>query len=164
MSMIGAFVHATDLEIANLLSAPDQIVGFLDQVEESMDGRAIEIDKTWHALHWLLTGSEYEGEPPLNFIVSGGTEVGDVHAGYGPARAFTSDQVRSIDDALEQISTADLLARFDGNAMRDLYPGVWDRTHETESNLEELAYYFDSLKRFVAQARMQGLGIIAYLT
>ena len=164
MSMIGAFVCATDEEIRSLHSTPREIVPFLEQLEEARDGRALEIDKTWHALHWLLTGTEYEGEPPLNVMVSGGSEIGDVEAGYGPARALTSEEVRDIDQALASISTADLLARYDGRAMRDLYPGIWDRVDEREIILDDLAFQFDRLKGFIARASEEGLGVIAYLT
>ena len=84
-------------------------------------------------------------------------------AGYGPARALTGDEVRGIDRALAAIGTADLLARYDGEAMRDLYPGIWNRADEREMNLDALAIYFDRLKRFFAGASERGLGEIAYL-
>ncbi len=164
MSMIGTFVQATDDEIGRLLSAPKELGDFLAHREESRDGRVVDIDKTWHALHWLLTGTEYEGEPPLNFILAGGTEIGDEDVGYGVPRAFTSDEVRGIDEALTQVPAADLLARYDGNAMRDLYPGIWDIPDERDANFDYLATNFDVLKGFIARAREQGLGLIAYLT
>ena len=164
MSMIGSFVYAADEEIRRLHSTPEGIVPFLEHLEEAVDERSLEIEKTWHAFHWLLTGTEYEGEPPLNFIVSGGAEIGDVDAGYGPARSFTSDKVRGIDQALASISTADLLARYDARAMSDLYPGIWDRADEREIILEDLTFHFDRLKGFIARASEQGMGMIAYLT
>jgi len=55
-----------------------------------------------HGIHFLLTGTAWEGDFPLAFIVRGGREVGDV--GYGPARIFTSDEVQAIANALRPIT------------------------------------------------------------
>jgi hypothetical protein len=164
MSMIGTFALATDDEIRGLLATPEELGDFLEQRDEAMDGRALDIDKSWHGLHWLLTGTEDEGEPPLNFILMGGTEIGEEEYGYSVPRALTGDEVQRIDTALDQISTADLLARYDGNAMRELYPNVWDRADEREINLDYLGSYFESLKGFIARAREQAQGLIVYLT
>ncbi|MGE3908388.1 MAG: DUF1877 family protein, partial [Chloroflexota bacterium] len=89
MSMMGMFAQATDEEIQGLLADPDEILVFLETREELDVTRVLELEKNWHALHWLLTGSKWEGEPPLNFIVLGGAGIGDVDVGYGAARAFT---------------------------------------------------------------------------
>ena len=61
------------------------------------DGEGIEtdLDKAWHGIHYLLTGTAWAGAEPLNFIVCGGTEVGDIDVGYGPARVFSSNDVKN---------------------------------------------------------------------
>src|SRR5215203_4027303 len=53
----------------------------------------IDLDKSWHGIHYLLTKTAWAGEPPLSFLVLGGAEVGDIDVGYGTARAFRSDEV-----------------------------------------------------------------------
>jgi hypothetical protein len=162
MSIIGCFMYATDEEIRSLLAEPEQVPTFVREREKL--GQGLEVDKEWHALHWLLTGSEEEGEPPLNFILVGGTEIGHVDVGYGPARAFTSDQVQIINEALAPITSDDLLARYNGYAMSGLYPNVWARLEEEEQNRAGLAYHFDRLKRYINQAQAEGLGILVYAT
>lgn len=186
--MNSVFVHATDDEIQHLLDAPERVRDFLgiappDDIEEQRiladpeaaraffatwgrqgDERVLEIDKNWHALHWLLTGAEWEGEPPLNFIILGGAEIGDASEfGNGPPRAFTSDQTRAIHEGLSQISTDDLLSRYDGDAMSDLYPNIWDRPDEQGRNRQDLAFRYDALKQFIATAADQQLGFITYV-
>jgi hypothetical protein len=164
VSMIGRFAYATNDEIRRLLSRPEEVGAFLDQQEEAPDRRAMDVEKDWHALHWLLTGAEYDGEPPLNFIIMGGTRIGDVDVGYAPPRAFTSAQVNIINWALSRISAAELLDKYDGEAMRGLYPSnVWSRPDERDINIHSLAVRFDELKGFIARSAEQGLGLIVYV-
>lgn len=40
------------------------------------EGEGVDLDKAWHGLHYLLTGTAWEGEPPLNVLAAGGREVG----------------------------------------------------------------------------------------
>src|SRR5690242_14594616 len=98
MSMISVLVFASDEEIRQLLAQPEGIEEFIDVERTSTD-----LDKAWHGIHWLLTGSSEGGEEPLCFLLAGGEQVGDVDVGYGPARALTSSQVALWDAALSQI-------------------------------------------------------------
>lgn len=54
------------------------------------------LDKAWHGIHFLLTGSTWEGEKPLNFLISGGETIGEIEVGYGPARSIKSVDVKKI--------------------------------------------------------------------
>jgi hypothetical protein len=166
MSINGVFTHVTDAEIGALLAAQERTVDFLHGFDPAERlARELNIEKTWHALHWLLTGSAEEGDPPLNFIVAGGDEVGEGEdVGYGAPRAFISAQVRTIHQALTDISTADLIGRYDGHAMQDLYPEVWNRPEEQHVNQDDLAYRFETLKAFVAVGVELGYGMLVYAT
>jgi hypothetical protein len=161
VSVNGVFVCVSDDQIRSLLARPDEAGAFLRH-EGTRGTRSLNIDKSWHALHWLLNGSEEEGDWPLCFIVAGGAEIETEDVGYGLPRAFTSEQVHAINAALAPIATADLFDRFDGRAMNNIYPDVWDRPEEREGNLKYLASHFDRLQQFVAKASARGLGIIAY--
>ncbi len=93
------------------------------------EGDLGDLDKSWHGIHYLLTGSADEGGAPLDFLVAGGTEVGDEDVGYGPARVFTSAQTRAIAAALAAVTDDELRARFAPEAMMraEIYPEIWDR-------------------------------------
>ena len=161
MGMYGVFAHVSDEELRAVLANPDGIERMLDSFEddESMT-RELNVEKSWHALHWLLTGSEWEGAPPLNFIVAGGTEVGDSDVS---ARVFTSDDVRAMHAALSPITSTELISRYDGHAMQLLYPEIWNWPDEQESNRRDLAYQFEALKGFVSHGAELGHGMLVYI-
>ena len=125
-----------------------------------------DLDKAWHGIHYLLTKSAWEGEPPLNFLVLGGSPIGDIDVGYGPARAITSAGVQEIHAALSMISEDDLRSRFDPAEMTrlDVYPDIWDRDTAEDDTFGYCAEYFGTLKDFVASAADRNLGLLIYLS
>jgi hypothetical protein len=134
-------------EVAGLKTQPERI-------ENMMTGRRskglpmLSLEKAWHGLHYLLTGSAMEGAGPEGFILEGGEEIGD-DLGYGPARLFNPTEVQQIYATLSAISNEQLWERFDPADMEEngVYPGVWD---EDEEDLqEEYLGYFQELKNFL---------------
>lgn len=169
MSMIGNFYLVDDERLRSILAAPTSVHEVVDAAYEEGNGRFLDVDKAWHCLHYLLTGREDGGAPPLNFIASGGTEVGGEDVGYGPARAFFSADVAVIADALRPLGHSDLVQSFDGRRMDDLaiYPdaGRWSEVDPTSE--DGFGYYlgrFDDLKTLVERAKAQGLGLLAWLS
>jgi hypothetical protein len=129
------------------------------------DSDALCIDKAWHALHYLFTGTAWAGEPPADFLAVGGTEIGKVDVGYGPARSFTPAQVQGIAAFLNQQREDELRSRIDPAAMQrlDIYPGVWADDADLEEEWEYLAGSFLEMKRFVGQAAQANLSMIVYI-
>ena len=125
-----------------------------------------DLDKAWHGIHYLLTGSNWGGDPPLNFLVAGGLPVGDVDVGYGPARVFHSSEVARIHDDLGAIQPDDLRRRYNPDEMmeQDIYPTIWDRDPKDDDALGYLVEYFAVLQRFVGEAAGRGLGIVVTIT
>jgi Domain of unknown function (DUF1877) len=126
----------------------------------------IDLDKSWHGIHYLLTGTAWEGDAPLNFLVLGGKEIGDIDVGYGTARAFSSSEVRTILNAIEPITQQTLGGRFDGAAMMklEIYPEIWDRDPADDPVLEYCTEYFESLKNFLGRTSERGLGMLVYIS
>jgi hypothetical protein len=124
-----------------------------------------DLDKAWHGIHFLLTGTDWEGEGPLSFLVKGGTEVGDIDVGYGPARAFRAAEVRAIAAALAPVDEATLRARFDPAEMMklEIYPEIWDRDPADDDTLGYCMEYYGELKQFVAGAAGRGEGLLVHL-
>ncbi len=127
--------------------------------------RTVDLDKAWHGLHYLLTGTDWAGEEPLNFLASGGTVAGDIDVGYGPARVLTSDEVQMLWTALQPITRQTLAARFNPTEMISLgiYPEIWDRDPCDDDTFDYCAVYFDDLKCFVARAASCRLGMVIRL-
>jgi hypothetical protein len=124
-----------------------------------------DLDKAWHGIHYLLTGSAWGGDPPLNFLVLGGENVGDVDVGYGPARAISTAGVRAIHEQLRVIDESELRSRFNPVEMMslDIYPTIWDRDPAVDDTFGYCADHFRELQRFVAEAAEKNRGIIIHL-
>ena len=135
---------------------------------EFADGEVQEtdLDKAWHGIHYLLTGSNWKGELPLGFLLCGGETVGKIDPGYGPARVLTSVQVRAVARALEPVDEAYLRARFNPVEMMKLgiYPAIWDRDPADDDTFDYCAHFFASLKTFVTDAAQRGVGIVVSLS
>jgi hypothetical protein len=170
MSMIGNFRRAQEARIEALLREPEGVTDFLyeDETDASDEGSAyadFDVDKAWHGIHFLLTGTAWEGEAPLDFIVQGGQPIGEVDVGYGPARAFTAAEVRDITAALRAIDGRELERRFDPAAMQKLqiYPTIWDRPREEDDTLGYLVTHYEALRDFLEGAAERGEGLIVYI-
>ena len=190
MSMIGRLRRASDEEVSRLLAHPEEIGAFLypgdfkasggetgesgSQPEGGGGGRGatedgapdLDIEKSWHGIHFVLTGSDWGGAAPLNFLVSGGMEVGDEDLGYGPARAFTSAQVRAIHEALSQLPPEQFARRIDLAALEEagIYPEIWEREDEAPANREFLTRYYAALRRYVEGRAREGAGMLIYIS
>lgn len=126
----------------------------------------IDLDKAWHGIHFMLTSTAWEGEPPLNFLMQGGTVIGEVEVGYGPARGMTAAEVQAVAEALAGIDEAFIRARFDPARMMqlDIYPGIWDRDRAEDDSFGYCMEYFGALRTFVMRAAERGVGLIISLT
>lgn len=125
-----------------------------------------DIDKAWHGIHFLLTGSAWEGDAPLNFLVARGEETEGCDIGYGPGRMFTSAEVKRIDEALQGISKEEFESRFDPVKMmeEDIYPTIWDRPKEEDDTLGYISEYFVVLKQYIHRTAEQNMGLVVGLS
>ncbi len=132
-----------------------------------VDGEGLDsdVDKAWHGIHYLLTGTAWEGEAPLNFLISGGEEIGSVDVGYGPARAIRRGDLSELVTALDAISTDELRGRFNPEEMMNLeiYPDIWDREPEDDDVLGYCIEHYELMKTFFRKARDNELGILLYI-
>lgn len=131
------------------------------------DGDEADLDKAWHGLHFLFTGTAWEGDEPECYLLRGGQEIGDEDVGYGPARALQPEQVRRFAEYLGSISHEDLRRRYDPPKMSELeiYPDIWSRDSGEENvEWEYLLENFDTLREFVAHTRDVEEGIVVSVT
>src|SRR4051812_45920757 len=82
---------------------------FIPRLAEHVPGaKALALRKTWHGLHFALTGKVAEGKQPLGFLVSGGKPVtaeGDEEdAAYVPPRVLSPVFVKKLSKALAAIT------------------------------------------------------------
>ncbi len=124
-----------------------------------------DLDKAWHGIHFLLTGSASAGEVPLDFLLAG-TRVGDINVGYGPAKVFRSHEVAVINEALSKITKEEFESRYDSKKMtrQYIYPHeIWDPYGEEEKALAYISEYFDRLKLFISETASNNMGMIMHM-
>ena len=134
----------------------------LDFIEgENIDD---DLDKSWHGIHYCLNKTEYDAEPPMDFIIDGGELAGNIEVGYGPARLIDSKTVKDINDRISNITAEQLRQNYNPEEMEklDIYPNIWVR--DDEEGFEYIADYFKSLKTFVANCSKHNLGMAIYLS
>lgn len=187
MSMIGNFKMTSDADISDLLATPKRIETYLygeefseelpkksfpklfskpNKIEKwkpEFEGEELDVDKAWHGIHFILAGKPWEGDAPLNFVVSGGKEIGDIDVGYGPARAFSSTQVKEINAALQSLSDEEIKTKCDPVIFKEseIYPEIWD-----ESDEECFGYvlsYLNDLKEFISKVAESNKGLVVYI-
>src|SRR5258705_13868836 len=125
MSLIGHVYLLHDARVRALLHEPALVYAVVDGAYNEPAMGFVDLDRAWQCLHYLLTGSARDGEAPLNFLVKGGTPVGDEDLGFGPARVFRPLEVAAIADALVAVTQPMLLSRFEPKTLEklEIYPG-----------------------------------------
>ena len=158
-----------------LLADPGKVLHYAGRTEsgrlaKEAQGEALDLDKAWHGLHYLLTGTAWEGAEPAGYLLVGGQQVGDEQEhdvfGYGPARILTAEQVAAFSAHVGTVLTAAAVQqRFNPAEMTQLgiYPEVWDRADEVENNLEFLTEAAAELRAFLGRAAAQGQAAIIYM-
>ncbi len=121
------------------------------------------LDKSWHGLHFLFTGSEWEGEPPQSFLLNWGNEIGEIDVGYGPARGLLSTQIREVHEFLETMDAMVLRERFNPSKMEELqiYPNCW--TRDSEEEFAYLVEFLHPLKDFIRTIHERKMGAVVQL-
>lgn len=91
------------------------------------DGPELDLDKAWHAIHFLLTGSAWEVGAGAGAAILGGEPIGG-DIGHGPVRLLLPEEVKAIVPGL--VDTDELRRRFDPMELTEagVYPNVWDES------------------------------------
>ena len=127
--MLCTLVAVPPVQLQTLLTAPSGVRGVLfpNTRSSSVGSSRLDLNKMWHCLHYVLTGTAWEGDAPLSLAILGGTDIGE-DTGYGPARYRTPDEVGAVADALNGTSHEVFMARYNPAAMNEaeVYPGRWE--------------------------------------
>ncbi|WNG33841.1 DUF1877 family protein [Archangium violaceum] len=170
MEMLCTLRSLTENQRQKLLEHPDRLEDFIDDEEDFGDADGarfldLDIGETWHGLQYLLTGTAWEGKAPLDFLVRGGEDVGDIPSDEGTARVFTAAQVKELAKALDALSESTLRKRYEPARLQeeDIYPGFWEEPPPDLDPEEELFSYFEELKKFTAVVAKRGLGLLVFI-
>jgi hypothetical protein len=162
VSMICNLVAIAPNQLARLLREPARVLNvfFPDEGEVPIARDRLDLDKMWHGLHYVLTGTAWAGDPPFSLTILGGTEIGE-DTGYGPPRYLTPEEVRAVADALNGTRHDVFLARFDPNAMNEaeVYSGGWEDCHR-----QHMGQYLAHLAGFYERAAETGSAVLICLS
>jgi Domain of unknown function (DUF1877) len=129
-------------------------------IGRSKNGQELSLHKSWHCLHYILTGKSWEPvDSTLGKAILGGEEIPDRQGvmGYGPVRFLAAEEVREIAEALEAFPIDERLAAFDpeeAHKAKVYVPG-----HEAD----ELKGYFDVLRDFYGEAAKKKCGMLLWV-
>ncbi len=146
MSMIARFLHVPPEALQALEGDADAIV------DQFLTDAALDVDKTWHAIHFLLTGSAWDGEGPAASAVLGGRDVSE-DLGYGPARWLDPSEVREIATTLDEMDPKQLSKQFEAAKLigAEIYPFAGASLDSVDPNA--CSWAVDGLKSLRAYAR-----------
>ena len=126
----------------------------------SEDGKQLSLHKSWHCLHFVLTGKSWDAAaPPLGNAIMGGSELPDRGRvmGYGPARYLTPKQVSEVAAALASFPAEERATAFNPEVADE--QKVYVPNHEKE----ELLYFFGLLRDFYQDAAGKGNAVVLWV-
>ncbi len=137
----------------------------LNDVLASLDStdHVLSLEKSWHGLHFVLTGTAWQGSPPLNILAGGGTAIGSEDLDFVPARMLDPSGVSELHAALSAFSQEDFMRNFDPVALSEanVYPTIWDEP--PASLIAEYNLYLNALKAHVQRAAEAGQALLVFL-
>jgi hypothetical protein len=116
-----------------------------------------DLEGVWHGLHFLFTGTAWEGDEPACYLIRGGEEIGDPdELGYAVLQAIVPEKLRQFASFLGGLSREELARRFDAARMMelDIHPRAFDR----------LLSAHDELRTFVDAAVAAKDGAVVYVS
>ena len=166
--MTGNLLRLSNIELKKILK-DSSILETIIKSDASENAPRINIDQSWEAIYYLLTGcplSEWDNESqPLSWVMFNLEQFVDEEQdfGYGPANYSTSEEVKQIAKALKNITGTEIRKKYNSKKLLELeiYPaGTWDTREETISFLVE---NFENLKKFYLDAAEKNEPVIFFL-
>jgi len=164
MGMVWVAALADDERVRFLRNEPDAVYDFVTSEEALEDGHRIDLDKEWHATHFLLTGSAEATADPLSLILGPFATLGPDH-GYGPAWFVPASAIKACDEALDALDDAVLAQRYDPQAMNRAYVYLADVfVDDGDEGLAYLRSRVEQLREFVRTGAESALSAFALIT
>jgi hypothetical protein len=164
--MIGNLFRVTTKELEGILNDSSILESKVYAQDGTNTDNLLDIDKSWEAIFYLLTGypvAEIENtNPPLSWILFSGQVIDEEQdMGYGPAQYITPEQVRQLNIELGKVTREDLQRKYDGKKMNEagIYPQVWDEAESLEYVLDN----FELLKEFYQVAEKENKAVITFI-
>ena len=158
MGLECALWKITPSQLDELKLSDEAVDALICGEEGAIDAECLDIDKTWHAIHFLLTGEPEGGKFPLSFaIMEGHTIAEDFIDG---ATYLFPKEVEAVSEALSALPDELVYNRYDSEefSMTDIYRGPWD-----ESVRNEVIKDYQELKKFFSGAASERNAILRHI-
>jgi hypothetical protein len=122
--------------------------------DDGVEAIESELDKAWHAIHYLVTGDSKKT------LLSGGVQLKEVSE---HCEAHSPEAIRALHHRLSSTSVPAIMANFDAEVFdaKDIYDGPgWDDSDWTRHYIEEHLKTFISV---IGQAASQNKGILVLI-
>jgi hypothetical protein len=174
--MIGKVLGLSTAQIKALRATPSLATGVIMAVEGLDAGElgqlgplqeALDLEKSWHILHYLFTGSVDDTRSPGAALLSGEKLGEDI--GYGPVRLHGEKATAEFARFLGTLDFAKLRARVSCKQMAaiGIYGAPMGPTHDSSYDdelREEVGFYFPRLKDYVVQVAQRQGGLLVWLS
>ena len=150
----GAPVNLSDKQIRDELSA------WATKRTAEVGDTEVDLDKAWHGIHYLLTGSADSNNTVASKVIMGGQDIGPDN-GYGAAQLLKPAEVKAIAKLLEATTPEVLRQRYKPQEMTraQIYPGViWER--DGDKALDYVLKDYEMLVAFYKRAAERGQAVI----
>lgn len=165
MGMIAYIAGVDEVTMARLLANPDEVAAVIYPPDGHAEGAdVVDLDKAWHCIHFMLTGSAVDTAPTAGWSILGGTELGE-DMGMGPARVLAPAQVRSVASALDDIDDDAFKARYAPDAMMAAEVYLSDSlAADGDAAMDYIGQNYRSLRTFYRDIAAKGHGAILWLS
>jgi hypothetical protein len=164
MGMHGYFHQVSLSRLNELIADPDLVMAELYPDDRNFDGRCT-VEKSWNAIQFMLQLLSQLGHFPEDspFLQEGESIEADLS--YGPPEYRTPQEVSAIAEALAMIDDDLLREAYRPQLMHEynVYPDVWGRPEEFESNFEWIRQYFRLMVAYYQDAAARGNAMVEYL-
>jgi hypothetical protein len=135
-------------------------------VPARFDSDEVDLDKSWHIVHYLLCGDAGRGEGPLALIGDDLHPLAEYDLGLGKPNVISSGQVKAFAAAASGMKTEDFLARYIPSEMplSELYMGNVIERGDVDDIKGYAVENFEILRDFVQKAANSDEAIITYYT
>jgi len=127
------------------------------------DDDEVDLDKSWHIVHYLLTGSDNATDSPFNILADERDKLAEIDLGHGPPFVVHPEAVSRFATAAAEISDEQFLSRLRPSEMPldSLYLG--DAVRKDPDEMGEYAVEnFHFLRAFAQAAADAGDAVITY--
>jgi Domain of unknown function (DUF1877) len=129
--------------------------------------QALDLEKSWHILHYLFTGQVDDAQAPGDALLTG-EELGD-DVGYGPPRLHDENETRDFARFLSALDVARLQERLNYREMLGarVYSMPMGPRSDAEFEAElraEVRVYFPRLREYVVRMAAKQDGLLIWLS